>query len=90
MKRQWFRDTDGTYYRNCPLIMDEWKRAIRLGRFFLASRLGREWDTAFRQGVIRKNALTRGDTVVQPRPFREAYPDRPGLWTLDGTGNEED
>ena len=83
MKRRWFRDKDGTYYRNVPLISAE--------RFTLINRclpwrqliLGREWRRAWSEGVIRTRRIGWRDEVTAPRPFREAYPDHPGLWTLD-------
>lgn len=84
MKRAWFADTNGTYYRNCPLIMAEMKRCTRMPwRYWLFWRLNAEWNDVFRQGVKRKSRLGRGDVVVQPRPFREVYPQYPGLWQLD-------
>jgi hypothetical protein len=84
MKRAWFAGTDGTYYRNCPLIMAEQQRCLRRPwRYRLFWQLDAEWHEVFRQGVKRKDRLGRGDVLVQPRPFREAYPDKPGLWQLD-------
>jgi hypothetical protein len=83
MKRQWFAGDDGSYYRNCPLIEDERRRAVRFGRFRLAARLRDEWYEVFREGITEKTALGPGDVAVRPALFREAYPDRPGLWRLD-------
>lgn len=83
MKRSWFRDDDGTYYRNCPLIMKERQQAIRSLRLRRARILEAEWREAWRKGLIRKDKLGRGDIEVQRRSFREAYPDRPELWVLD-------
>lgn len=82
-RRQWFAAADGTFYRNCPLIMDERKLAARWGRRLLAHRLGEEWNLVFQQGLTRKEKLGRGDVVVPQAAFRDAYPDRPGLWILD-------
>lgn len=85
MKRRWFQDKDGTFYRNCPLILGEQKECIGppfRGRRF--RQLQAEWEVAWRDGVIRKAKLGRGDKLVPgPAPFREAYPDNPGLWVLD-------
>jgi hypothetical protein len=81
--RQWFAAADGTFYRNCSLIMDERKAAIRRGRWRLARKLGEEWAVVFGQGLNRKARLDRGDMVVQQAAFRDAYPDQPGLWVLD-------
>jgi hypothetical protein len=84
VKRQWFRDEDdGGFYRNCPLIRDDMDRALRRGRLLLHRRLAAEWQQAWTEGVISKPSLGRGDVAVEPAPFREAYPDRPGLWRLD-------
>lgn len=95
-QRHWFQDKDGTYYRNCPLIMDEQRelldrlkgtnpwRVRRIRQFDHAlDELEREWTAVFNEGIIRKAGLAPGDVVVQPAPFREVYPDKPGLWFLD-------
>jgi len=83
MKRAWFQDEQG-YYRNCPLIMAERRRCLwKPWRYRRLRQLNAEWHEAWRKGLIRKQQLGRGDVLVQPRPFREAYPDRPGLWCLD-------
>lgn len=84
IRRSWFRDDDGTYYRNCNLIMAERRTAVAnpLLWWRLPS-LEREWRTAWRKGVLRKAKLGWFDRVVQPTPFREAYPDHPILWKLD-------
>lgn len=80
----WFAEPDGSgYYRNCPLIMTERKAAINRGRYRLANQLQDEWQQVFRSGVRRKAALGRRDILVSSTSFREAYPDRPGLWVLD-------
>jgi hypothetical protein len=93
IQRCWFRDEDGTYFRNRPLIMAEihalaeihahqpasWgKRDIRKINTLLA-----EKDIVWQQGVIRKPALDPDDCVVRPASFRETYPGKPGLWALD-------
>jgi hypothetical protein len=83
VKRAWFRDPDGTFYRNCPLIRHERDRAAVPWR---RAALTDEWWETFRKGVQRKAVLDPGDVVAEPAPFREAYPDRPGLWVLDATG----
>lgn len=61
MKRAWIQAEDGTYYRNCPLIMIERKRAVATFRFRLAARLADEWHECWRKGLIRKDTLGRGD-----------------------------
>ena len=84
MKRSWFQDKDGTYFRNLPLIMAEQKAII--GRLWSGRRyrqLEAEWQQAWREGVLRKDHLDRGDKLVQMGRFRDVYPDKPGLWVLD-------
>jgi hypothetical protein len=83
MRRQWFKDKDGTFYRNCNLNLDERERALRSGRLFLVHRLEKEWSQLWQKGLISKEKLGWRDVEVQPRPFREAYPDQPVLWALD-------
>lgn len=83
LPRRWFRDKDGTFYRNCPLVLKESREAIDAGRWEVATRLHAEFDEVFREGLIRKPALEPGDVEVRPVPFREAYPDKPELWVLD-------
>lgn len=86
MKRRWFRAEDGTYCRNCPLILAEIKKAevsLWFGRRRRLDALQTERDQAWREGVIRKATLDRGDVVIEPLPMRIAYPQHPILWTLD-------
>ena len=84
MKRQWFADDDGGYYRNCPLILDEYRAAMRQWwRPWTAARLLDEWYQVITEGVTCKTELGWGDVAVRPGSSREAYPDRPGLWRLD-------
>lgn len=82
MKRKWFRDDDGTYYRTVPLITAELGRCA--WRPWRLRALRAEWDEAWREGLIRKPRLGRGDVLVPPLPMRVAYPHMPGLWVLDG------
>lgn len=82
MKRHWFQDRDGTYYRNCPMILDDMK-ATPWFFFRQRRRLELEWRNVWLHGGIRKSQLGRGDVVVRPASMRDAYPDRPGFWTLD-------
>jgi len=83
MKRTWFQAADGTYYRNCPLILAEQWRLSSLLLPWRYRTLNREWWQAYREGVQRQNTIGRRDRVATPAPFREAYPDKPGLWLLD-------
>lgn len=82
MRRRWFRDRDGTYYRNVPMVLNEldttwpvrlWKRAMLLS----------ELDHIYREGHTRRRTLGWWQVEVQPMTMREAYPDRPIFWTLD-------
>jgi hypothetical protein len=87
--RCWFRDGDGTYYRNCPLIAAERREVTAWplttpGKFAVLGRLDAEWHERFAGGVQRKPRLDPGDTVTEATSFREAYPHNPGLWVLDG------
>lgn len=81
--RRWFRDEDGTYFRNCPLIHEEANQAAKAYRFRLASRLHQEWLSVWEKGVTRKSKLSRGDIEVKMMSFREAFPDEPDMWIFD-------
>jgi hypothetical protein len=85
--RAWFRDDDGTYFRNCPLIMAERKAELaqpwKPGQRARLDALQAEWWQAFRFGVTRRTCLSPGGIVVEPASFRVAYPGNPGLWVLD-------
>lgn len=83
MRRAWFQDTDGTYRRNCPLIMAEQDQVLNTLLPWRRRALEAEWQQAWRDGVIRTNKIGRRDRIATPAPFREAYPDKPGLWILD-------
>lgn len=84
MRRQWFRNDDGTFYRN-SILVDREIRALSLAPWNRKrrQRLQAEWDRIFWHGVDHKDKLDRGDVEVKARPFREAYPNHPGLWRLD-------
>lgn len=64
MKRHWFTYDDGTYFRNCPLIMKEAEAAARTGRFRLARKLYDEWDQTFARGVQYKETLGKDDVGI--------------------------
>lgn len=83
MRRTWFRDEDGSYRRNCPLISDELERPSSILLPWRYITLNREWWQAYREGLIRADRIGRRDRVATPMPLREAYPDKPGLWILD-------
>lgn len=83
MRRHWFQDGDGTYRRNCPLIRDELERVSSILLPWRYVTLDREWWRAYREGPIRADEIGRRDRIATPIPFREAYPDKPGLWILD-------
>lgn len=80
VRRAWFQDEDGTYFRNCPLIDREIARSISPRR---RRALREEWWQTFREGVTRADAIGPHDRIAEAIPFREAYPDHPGLWRLD-------
>lgn len=82
-RRTWLRDADGTYYRNCPTIMQEQDRLINMLLPWRFRALEREWWHVYREGVLRTRAIGRFDRVATPGTARECYPDRPGLWALD-------
>jgi hypothetical protein len=87
-QRRWFQDKDGTYYRNGPLILAEEREWLKLLCTRRVSReldkLHAEFQIVWKDGLIRKPALEPGDRLVQQATFRDAYPDKPGLWVLDG------
>jgi hypothetical protein len=83
LRRTWFRDADGTYYRNCPLINAEQWRLSSLLLPWRFRALSREWWHVYREGLLRTRTIGRYDRVATPAPFSEAYPDKPGLWLLD-------
>lgn len=86
-RRAWFQDADGTYYRNCPLIMHEWEKLSSLLLPWRYFRLQAEWHHVFRHGMLRTRSIGRFDRVATPAPIRETYPDKPGLWALDDHGS---
>jgi len=86
--RRWFRDEKrGDYYRNLPLIMDEQREVMTwrntMHKFAVLDSLHAEWNQVWREGLMRKDELGPDDMLATPAPFREMYPDRPGLWCLD-------
>lgn len=83
MRRTWFKDDDGTYYRNCPLVKRDMGRPMNLILFWRQFSLHNEWDEVYAAGVRRADKIRPWDRVTTPRPFRESYPDHPGLWILD-------
>jgi hypothetical protein len=83
VRRSWFQDDDGTYYRNCPLIERDRARRINVLLPWRARILAAEWRSTFAEGVTRTDRIGRFDRIATPVPFRDAYPDHPGLWTLD-------
>lgn len=83
MKRRWFQNERGAYYRNCPLVMRE--REMRINQIlpWRARKLRKEWEYIFKHGVRRATRIGWRDEVVKPTSFQDAYPDKPGLWILD-------
>jgi hypothetical protein len=64
MKRYWFTYDDGTFFRNCPLIMRERKRAVKMFRFRLEEKLRDEWLETFRRGVQYKETLGKNEVGI--------------------------
>lgn len=83
MRRRWFRAEDGTYYRNIPLINADLASPINRCLPWRLRALDAEWSRAFSKGSIRASKVRWWDKIETSAPFREAYPDRPGLWVLD-------
>lgn len=84
MSKTWFKDRDGTYFRNCGCVERDKRRArLRPWLWWRLPALEREWWSVFREGVTQAEKIGRRDRVAEPRPFREAYPNHPGLWVLD-------
>lgn len=85
VKRSWFRDDDGTFFRNANLVHADMKRMRRRtpSDFRRLNEMHDEWDRIFWAGVERKDQLGPDDVEVEPVPMREAYPQYPILWTLD-------
>lgn len=81
MKRHWFTYDDGTFYRNCPLIQQEWDEALRRGKFRLVSKLKDEWYETFRRGCQYKDKLGRNEVAIPGRPpsFRVFMPGLVGM-----------
>lgn len=74
MRRTWYRKkSDGTFFRNCPLIMREREQAIspRARR-----RLEAEWERCFREGAITAEQIGRRDRWID---FDDS-PEATGRW----------
>lgn len=84
MSRSWFEDRDGTYFRNSNCVDRDMERArLRPWLWWTLPGLRREWWEVFREGVVQTDKIGRFDRVLEPKAFREAYPNHPGLWVLD-------
>lgn len=69
MKRTWYqRQSDGRYFRNCPLIMAEQDALLK--RWYSRKRqdhiemLQTEWEEVFQRGVRPVSSIPAGDVVV--------------------------
>lgn len=87
LKKQWFQDSDGTFYRNGLLIMSEMD--VLLARSWYGrstqrefSRLQDELAQAW-ENTLCKDTLGPNDVVIKAISFREAYPRHPELWAID-------
>jgi hypothetical protein len=68
--RTWYRkQSDGTFFRNCPLIMAERDRATDPR---VRDRLSDEWDECFREGVITASEISASDRWIEYDDSREA------------------
>jgi len=69
MAKTWYRKTsDGTFFRNCPLIMKEMDKCP-LWRIL---QLQSEWDKCFREGIIKTDKIGRFDNWIEYDDFSEA------------------
>jgi hypothetical protein len=76
VKRYWFTYDDGTFFRNCPLIMRERERAVKMFRFQLGEKLRDEWLETFRRGVQYKEHLGKNEVGIPfpNMPMSEVLP----------------
>jgi hypothetical protein len=73
IRRTWFcKQSDGTYYRNCPLIMAEREEAVRRGQFDLAKELDQEWREVFGRGVTTATEISPEDRWIEDDDSPEA------------------
>lgn len=64
--RTWYRkESDGTFFRNCPLIMAEREQALEACNLRATARLADEWDECFREGVITASEIAPGDRWIE-------------------------
>jgi hypothetical protein len=71
--RTWFRKTsDGTFFRNCPLIMQERERAVDAQNWPAVDRLDAEWHEVFWRGVATAEEIDPGDTWIEHDDSPEA------------------
>lgn len=83
MRRTWFQDDNGTYYRNCPLIEHDQRTLINVWLPWRARALEGEWRQAYLVGPIRADRVDSWDRVAVPASFRDAYPHEPSMWIFD-------
>jgi hypothetical protein len=81
--RYWFASEDGTYYRNCPLVLQEIEETP-VGCVRYRGELWAEYDQIWNgyERVRRIDTLGPNDVVVSPAPFSVSHPDMPELSRL--------
>lgn len=69
----WFRKaSDGTFFRNCPLIMQERERALDARDWSTVARLDNEWHEVFDHGVATTDEIGPDDRWIEFDDSREA------------------
>ncbi len=70
MAKTWFRCTsDGTYFRNCPLIREEMAHTLNP---LTRAKLDEEWWECYNKGVIKADSIGRRDKWIEHDDSPEA------------------
>jgi hypothetical protein len=81
IRKRWLRnEATGEFYRNGPLMLDDYARAISP---FRKHRIAEEIRRAAGEPVV-KAQLGILDVALPNVSFREQYPDDPRMWIFDG------
>jgi hypothetical protein len=73
MKRTWYRQqSDGTVFRNCPLIREDQQRLVNRLLPWRWESLEQEWRMTLRAGVTRAATLPHGDRYIDWNDSPEA------------------
>lgn len=82
MYRTWYRrQSDGTFFRNCPLIMAEQERATDPSA---SARLRDEWGECLREGVSTAGEIEPGDQWID----YDDSPEATARWVRQVLGRE--